>query len=307
MRALITGALGFVGKYLAEELLRRGCEVFGLDRREGPGVLAADLLDAPALSRVLRDARPDRVFHLAGLSSVALSWKEPRRAMEQNVLGAVNLLEALRRQAPGARAVLVGSSDEYGPITAPGGLVDENEPLRPQSPYAVSKLAQEELAKVYCRAYGLSICMTRSFNHSGPGQREGFLIPDLCAGLVRVERGLSPAVRVGNLDAKRDYTDVRDIVRAYCLLAERGASGEVYNVGSGRAVSGREILTALTALGARDIPVERDPARMRPADVPVICSDSRKLRRATGWAPEIPLETTLRDTLEYYRKGTEKR
>ena len=174
--------------------------------------------------------------------------------------------------------------------------------MRPQTPYAVSKLAQEELAKAYVRAYGMKICMTRSFNHGGAGQREGFLIPDFAAGIVRVERGLEKALWVGNLESRRDFTHVRDVVRAYRLLSEKGRPGEVYNVGSGRTYSAREILDGLLKMTDHVIPVKQDPAKMRPSDTPVICCDNTKLTKDTDWSPEIPLEQILMETLQHYRK-----
>ncbi len=301
MRALITGSGGFVGGYLRRELEENGYEVEGLDLRPGAGSVQADLLDEAQVRAALRRSMPDVLFHLAGQADVAKSWKMPRRTVELNVVAAVNLLEAARRIHPSMRMVLVGSSDEYGPLGEDGALVRETMETRPQTPYAVSKKAQEELAEVYCRAYGMQICMTRSFNHGGAGQREGFLLADLACGIVRVEKGQAQALHVGNLDARRDFTHVRDVVRAYRLLAERGERGEIYNVGSGRAYCVRDILAQMLALAKCPIPVEQDAEKLRPSDTPVLCCDHSKLTARTGWEPAIPLEEMLRETLEDWR------
>ncbi|MBR1672647.1 MAG: GDP-mannose 4,6-dehydratase [Fretibacterium sp.] len=290
-----------MGRYLREELEQNGYNVTGLDVLAGEGTLQADLLDEVQTISALRDTRPDVVIHLAGQADVAKSWEIPQRTFEINVIATVNLMEAVRAVVPQAHMVLVGSSDEYGTLGEAGASVGETLPLNPRSPYAVSKLAQEQMAVVYARAYGLNICMTRSFNHGGPGQREGFLIPDFASGIVRVEKGLRRCLRVGNLDSRRDFTHVRDVVRAYRLLAEKGRIGEVYNVGSGTACSAREILKKLLTLSGTDIPVEQDPAKMRPSDTPVICCDHSKLTQDTGWEPEIGLDQILYEVLMEWR------
>lgn len=301
MRALITGSQGFVGGYLRRELEQNGYEVTGLDVQPGEKTVQADLLDAERITQLVGELKPDAVFHLAGQASVAQSWKIPQKTVEINVIAAVNLMEAVRLAAPTARMVLVGSSDQYGNLGEAGKLVRETMEPRPQTPYAVSKKAQEEMARVYARAYGLHICMTRSFNHGGAGQREGFLIPDFAAGIMRVEKGLAKSLKVGNLTARRDFTHVKDVVRAYRLISEKGQFGEIYNVGSGVTYSAREILDRLVAMAECPIPVEQDPAKMRPSDTPVICCDRGKLTRDTGWEPEIPLDAILVDVLQEWR------
>lgn len=301
MRALITGSQGFVGGYLRRELEDNGYEVTGLDVQPGEKTVQADLLDAERITRLVGELKPDAVFHLAGQASVAQSWKIPQKTVEINVIAAVNLMEAVRQTVPQAHMVLVGSSDQYGNLGEAGKLVRETMETRPQTPYAVSKKAQEEMAQVYVRAYGMHICMTRSFNHGGAGQREGFLIPDFASGIVRVEKGLEKSLRVGNLTARRDFTHVKDVVRAYRLIAEKGALGEVYNVGSGATYSAQEILDRLVAMAECPITVEQDPDKMRPSDTPVICCDRGKLTRDTGWKPEIPLDVMLQDALEEWR------
>lgn len=302
MRALITGSGGFVGGYLRRELEEHGYEVLGLDVRPQAGAVQADLLDAEQTARAVREARPDVVFHLAGQADVARSWKRPRETMELNAIGAVDLLEAVRAFDPSVRMVLVGSSDQYGELGDAGRRVEEDRAPRPRTPYAVSKQAQEELARLYVRAHGMDIRMTRSFNHAGAGQREGFLIADFAAGIARVERGLAPCLEVGDLEARRDFTHVRDVVRAYRLIGEQGRPGEVYNVGSGRAYSVREILDRLLAMASCPVPVVQDPARLRPSDTPVICCDHSKLTLHTGWAPHIPLDAILREVLFEWRE-----
>lgn len=302
MKALITGSEGFVGKYLRAELEANGYTVTGLDLQPGQEAVCADLLNLEEVSQVVQKIAPDAVFHLAGQANVAKSWKIPQRTFELNVLGAVNLMEAVRSWNPETRMVIVGSSDQYGSLGAAGQNVSETTEMKPQSPYAVSKKAQEEIAQVYARAYGMNICMTRSFNHAGAGQRKGFMISDFAAGIARVERGVQPFLKVGNLSARRDFTHVRDVVRAYRLLAEKGHPGEVYNVGSGTTYSTQEVLDRLLSLSACEVSVEHDPAKMRPSDTPIICCDHSKLTAHTGWQPKLPLETMLRDALRDWRK-----
>ena len=301
MRALITGSQGFVGKYLRQELEASGYEVVGLDLQPGEGAIQADLLNPEQIKATVKQAKPDAVFHLAGQADVAKSWKIPQKTMEINVIAAVNLMEAVRAFDPSMRMVLVGSSDQYGNLGKAGRLVSETLETHPQTPYAVSKKAQEEMARVYVRAYGMNICMTRSFNHGGAGQRLGFLIPDFASGIVKVERGEAKSLKVGSLTSRRDFTHVRDVVRAYRMIAEKGKPGEVYNVGSGVTYSAQEILDKLCEMAVCPIPVEQDPTRMRPSDTPVICCDHTKLTADTGWEPQIPLEDILSDTLCCWR------
>lgn len=303
MKALITGSEGFVGRYLREELKQNGYDhVVGLDIQPGDGTIQGNLLDATQMLEIMEEEKPDVIFHLAGQANVGLSWKIPAKTMEINVVGAVNLMDAVRVACPQARMVLIGSSDQYGRLGEAGRLVSEQTPVVPQTPYAVSKTAQEEIARVYAQAYHMHICMTRSFNHGGAGQRPGFMIPDFVSGIVCIEREESDQLKVGNLESKRDFTHVRDIVRAYRLIAEKGRSGEIYNVGSGQAHSAQEILDKLVGMARCPIDVVQDPARMRPSDTPVICCDHSKLTAHTGWNPELSLEDILTDTLRYYRE-----
>lgn len=302
MKALVTGSLGFVGKYLRSELEENGYEVIGLDIRAGGNTLCVDLLDAQAVRAAVQSVAPDIIIHLAGQADVGASWRIPQKTFEINVLCAVNLMEAVRQTNPAIRMVLVGSSDQYGSLGENGAFVSETQLTDPQTPYAVSKKAQEDIAKVYAKAYGLNVCMTRSFNHGGAGQREGFMIPDFAAGIVRVEKGQAECLRVGNLDSRRDFTHVKDVVRAYRLLAEKGHPGEIYNVGSGRTYSAREILESLCQRATCAVSVEQDPNKMRPSDTPVICCNHEKLTAHTGWEPQYTMQDILSDTLAYYRE-----
>ena len=301
MKALITGSEGFVGKYLRAELEAHGYNVTGLDLAPGEKTVAVNLLEAEKVDALLEEMRPEVIFHLAGQANVGLSWKKPAMTMEINLVAAVNLMEAARKYCPDCAIVLVGSRDEYGNLKEKGQLVSEETPLQPMTPYAISKIAQEQTGQAYAKAYGMKICMTRSFNHGGAGQKPGFMIPDFAQGIVKAERGEADAVCVGNLSSKRDFTHVKDIVRAYRLIAEKGKAGEIYNVGSGKTYSAQEVLDRLIVLAKAPVAVKQDPARMRPSDTPVICCDHSKLTRDTGWEPEIPLDEILKDTLEYYR------
>lgn len=300
-RALITGSEGFVGRYLRHELEENGYEVIGLDIQAGEKTVQADLLNAEQMRSVVAECQPNILIHLAGQADVARSWQIPQKTVEINLIGAINLMEAVRSYNPAVRMVLVGSSDQYGNLGAAGKSVGEEIAMCPGTPYAVSKLAQEEMARVYARAYGLNVCMTRSFNHGGAGQREGFLISDFSAGIARVEKGIQEKLRVGNLTVRRDFTHVKDVVRAYRLLAEQGHSGESYNVGAGVTYSAQEILDKLCGLAVCEIAVEQDPAKMRPSDTPVICCDHSKLTAHTGWEPKLGVDEMLKDSLEYWR------
>ena len=303
MKALITGSEGFVGHYMRRELTEAGYEVTGLDRVDAPDTVQADLLDAESIREIIAAVRPQVIIHLAAQADVGKSWKAPQLTMNLNVIASVNLMEALRETGmTETRVVMVGSSDQYGSLGAAGERVTEETEMKPGTPYAVSKRAQEEMARLYVKAYGMNICMTRSFNHGGAGQRTGFMIPDFASGIARIERGEARDLSVGNLASRRDFTHVRDIVRAYRLIAEKGRTGEAYNVGSGITWSAQEILDKLCGMAKCPIAVRQDPARMRPSDTPVICCDHSKVTRDTGWEPELPLETILTDTLAYYRE-----
>jgi len=302
MKALITGSEGFVGPYLRSELENAGYEVIGADLVGGNNTYQIDLLDSDAVSRMMAELDPDVVFHLAAIADVGLSWKRPQATMQVNIIAAINIMETIKRKSlERTKLVIVGSSDQYGPMGNAGTYVNESTAMRPVSPYAISKRAQEEMASLYAKNYGLKVCMTRSFNHSGPGQRNGFVIPDFARGIVLLERGLAKELSVGDLTSRRDFTHVKDMVRAYRLIAERGIPGEIYNVGSGVTYSIQEILESLIQMAKCYVSVRFDPAKMRPSDTPVLCCDHTKITRDTGWEAEIPMSQILCDTLNYYR------
>lgn len=307
-KALITGGSGFVGPYLCRELLSAGYEVVltangdGLPEPEWNWV-ELDILNAEAVKKLLTEGHFDCVFHLAAQSSAAVSWKKPGLTMNVNVQGTLNLLETLRNMEKAPRLLLVGSSEEYGAVTPEQCPIREDTPCHPGNPYAVSKLCAEQLGLLYANAYGLEILCTRSFNHVGKGQALGFVLSDFCQQIALLEKSEGEKVMsVGNLSAKRDFSDVRDVVRAYRLLMEKGKSGKVYNVGSGRAVAVRELLDALLALSEADIRIEVDPAKLRPIDVPLHVADVSALRADTHWENEIPLGETLQTILNDWRK-----
>ncbi|MBI2941311.1 MAG: GDP-mannose 4,6-dehydratase [Chloroflexi bacterium] len=314
MRVLITGVAGFVGPYMAEHALAQGAEVVGATRWHGGRnsvahlagpltLVECDLRDAGSVLRLVERARPDAVIHLAAQSSVPASWDAPRETLASNVDPLINLGEALRLLRSDATLINVGSSEEYGLVRENELPVREENPLRPQNPYAVSKVAQDLLGYQYAVVYGLRIIRTRAFNHTGPRQSDAFAIPSFARQLAEIERGKRPPVlSVGNLEASRDFTDVRDIVRAYWLLLANGLAGEVYNVCSGQAHRMRDIAERLLALARTRVELRADPRRMRPSDLPAMRGDHTRLTAATGWQPLIPLDQTLQDTLDYWRK-----
>jgi GDP-4-dehydro-6-deoxy-D-mannose reductase len=307
VRVLITGASGFAGGYLARACADAGEEVVGLSRDGaigGGGVgrsgIAVDLLDAGAVRAAVRDVQPDVVYHLAALTSVGRSWEDPAETVESNVAGAVNLLEALRHAAPRARVLWASSCEVYGP---PSVLpVSEDAPIAPANPYAVSKATGDLLAAVYADAHGLEVIRARPFNHAGPGQREIFILSSLArqAAEARLAGASSLRILTGNPQTRRDFTDVRDVVRAYRLLVSRGGPG-VYNVCSGQSVSAGEQVELVAELIA-PIAVDRvvDPDRVRPHEVMDLRGSYARLRAATGWEPSIPLRQTMADAIAWW-------
>lgn len=309
MKALIIGGGGFVGRYLAEHLVQDcgwetaltklpkekvsvvGCEAHDLD-----------ILNRDAVQTLLLQMQPDAIFHLAAQSSVAYSWKNPQLTADINIHGCLNVLDAVRDiEGYQPRILLVGSGEEYGALPQGTDLVSEATPVHPGNPYAITKLTQNLFGALYAKAYGMYIMMVRAFNHVGPGQASQFVVSDFCRQAAEIVAGVQePVIRVGNLSAARDFTDVRDVVRAYSLLIQQGKSGEVYNVGSGRAIEIRKLLDQIVAQSGAEITVEVDPAKLRPVEVPVIRADISKLQADTGWAPEIPLEQTIAETMAYW-------
>ena len=314
MRVLVTGITGFVGSHFAELALARGVEVVGSFRwrskteniehiRGRLELVDCDLRDMSSAHHLIETARPDWVIHLAAQSFVGTSWQAPAETFMNNTRPQLNLLEAMRTRAPRARFLVIGSSEEYGFVTEDELPITEANPLRPLSPYAVSKVAQDLMGYQYFKSYGMDIVRARAFNHEGPRRGDVFVTSNFARQIAEIERGVrAPVIAVGSLKNRRDYTDVRDIVRGYWLLLERGEAGEVYNLCSGRAWVIQEILDFLLAEArVPGITVREEPARLRPSDVPVLRGDATKVGDAVGWRPEIPFEQTLRDILEYWR------
>jgi GDP-4-dehydro-6-deoxy-D-mannose reductase len=308
MKVLVTGAAGFVGGHLVPALHAAGHRVSGLGDTPPPAGLAldawhsADLADREALEAAVAATAPDAVVHLAGQSSVSRSFEDPEATFRANVLGTWHLLEATRVAAPRARVLVVGSGEVYGSIP-PGTRAGEDAPLAPLSPYALSKAAADALAEVHARAHGLEVVRTRSFGHAGPGQTTRFVLPAFASQIAAIERGVAdPVLRVGNLEVTRDLSDVRDIVRAYRLLIERGRAGAAYNVCRGEGVRLIDVVGRLVSMARVPVRVEVDPARFRPADLPHLVGDPAAIARDTGWRAEIPIERTLSDVLEEWRR-----
>jgi GDP-4-dehydro-6-deoxy-D-mannose reductase len=296
VRALVTGAGGFVGAHLVRHLAASGDDVVELEGR----VDGIDITDADALTEAIVKAEPEAVYHLAGASDVGGSWTAPRATFMANAVGTLNVLEA-SREAGTQRVLAVTSADVYGRVKESELPLDELQPLRPVSPYAASKVAADALAQQAWLGHRLPVIRVRAFNHLGPGQSDKFVAPSLAARIARNERDGGDEVPIGNLTPRRDITDVRDVVRAYRLLVEHGEAGEVYNVCSGRAVAVQDIAERLLGMAQRPMRLVTDPDLQRPVDIPVLVGDNGKVAGATGWRPTIPLATTLGDVLADWR------
>lgn len=307
-RGLVIGAAGFVGSYLLTELHDSGMEVFAtklpyedLGNRYST-VFDLDIMDKDAIASLLFEVRPDYIFHLAAQSSVGVAWKNPGLTIDVNIKGSVNILDAIRELYYKPRVLLVGSGEEYGHILSGEVPIAEETILRPGNIYAATKACQNMIGNIYSRAYDLEVMMVRAFNHIGPGQASLFVVSDFCKQVAEIEKGKrEPVMYVGNLEAKRDFTDVRDVVRAYVNLIQTGKAGETYNVGSGHAREIREILDLIISMSDCEIKVVIDQNKIRPVDVPIIEADITKLTELTGWKPKISLEQTIHETLEYWR------
>ena len=318
MKILITGVTGFVGSHLAEYCLSldQQVEVIGTcrwrSRRENIehledaiNLYECDLRDASSVKTLLADIQPERIFHLAAQSYVPSSWNSPGETITTNVIGQLNIFEAMRETNSTASIQIAGSSEEYGLVHPEEAPITEENPLRPLSPYAVSKVAQDMLAYQYFQSYGLRVVRTRAFNHTGPRRGDVFVTSNFAKQIAEIEAGQRPPIiHVGDLNPKRDFTDVRDIVRAYWLSLEHCSLGEVYNVASGKAYRIKEVLKILLDNSAQDIEVVEAPERLRPSDVPLLLGDNSRFCKATGWVPEIPFEQTAKDLLDYWRERT---
>jgi GDP-4-dehydro-6-deoxy-D-mannose reductase len=321
MRALITGITGFAGSHLAEYILAEhpDVEVFGtfrwrsrMDNVEHLGrnvhLVEADLRDYSSMHRALEISRPDYIFHLAAQSFVPSSWSAPNDTIVTNVTGQTNLFEAIRILKLDPVVQLACSSEQYGLVLPNEVPIKETNPLRPLSPYAVSKVAQDYLGYQYFQSYGLRVIRTRGFNHTGPRRGQVFVTSNFCSQVAAIELGLQePVIRVGNIEAIRDFTDVRDMVRAYWLAVTRAKPGEVYNIATGQGIRIREMLDRVLALSRVEVKVEVDPDRLRPSDVEILIGDSSKFRADTGWEPRIPFDQTLQDLLAYWRERLARR
>jgi len=316
VKALVTGVSGFVGRYLVEHLSAAApeVEIWGLEWAEDPGEvppsvhrLTGDVALPSSLTHNIASARPDIVFHLAGATSVASSWQQPDRSFQVNALGTLNLLEALRSLDLRPRVVVATSAEIYGAVPEETLPITEGTPLRPISPYAASKAAQDLIAAQYHRGFGMATVRLRLFPHTGPRRPALFAASSFARQIARIERGLDPPrLAVGNLDAVRDFTDVRDVARAYWLAATAECAGEAYNICSGRGVTIRWVLETLLSLSDAEIDVEVDPDRLRASDIPHLVGDHSRFTNATGWQPEISLEQTLRDLLDGWRENIDR-
>lgn len=316
-KALITGISGFVGSHLAELLLKKGFEVHGIirwrsktenidDFKEELILHDGDMTDFSSLIKILKQVKPDYIFHLAAQSFVLTSWKSPSQTLYTNVIGTSNLLEAitsLKDDSFDPVVQLAGTSEEYGLVFPNEVPIKETNPLRPLSPYGVSKVATDMLALQHFRSYGIKTITTRSFNSTGPKRGEVFVCSTFAKQIAEIEKGKrEPVIYHGNLDAKRDFTDVRDIVRAYLLTVEKCKPGEAYNICSGKSLSMKEMLLMLLSLTDVSVKLKKDPNRMRPSDVSILHGDYSKFREATGWQPTIDIKQTLKDLLNYWRE-----
>jgi len=315
MNILITGITGFVGSYLAEYLVKEipNASIYGTIRWRSRTenleylggkikLIECDLKDYSSVKAALEQSWPDYIFHLAAQSFVVTSFHAPADTLNTNIISQLNIFEAVRALGINPTILIAGSSEEYGLVKADELPITEDNPLRPLSPYAVSKVAQDFLAFQYFQSYQVKAVRTRAFNHSGPRRGHVFVESNFSRQIAEIEKGLHPPVlKVGNLTAVRDYTDVRDTVRAYWLAVTKGDPGDVYNIASGKGYAISQIVDMLKSLTKVNIRVEEDPSRMRPSDVPVLIGDSTKFKKKTGWKAEIPFEETLKNILDYWR------
>ena len=315
MKILITGITGFVGSHMAEYYLNKGVEIYGTYRwrsktnnidhiKDKIHLLYADMNDAHSLEKVIKEVKPDRIHHLAAQSFVPMSWKAPTDTFNTNAIGTIHLFEAIKNIQNLCDPLIhvAGSSEEYGMIYEDELPIKETNPLRPLSPYGVSKIAQDMLCYQYNKSCGLKTILTRAFNHTGPRRGDVFVTSNFARQIVEIEKGKKePIMYVGNLEAKRDFTDVRDIVRAYDLALEKGKIGERYNICSGKSITIKEMLDILLSFSDKKIKIEQDSKRMRPSDVLILEGDCSKFTKETGWKPEIPFEKTMKDLLNWWR------
>jgi len=314
LRAFVTGAEGFAGSHLAELLISEGFETSGVyyseqsvepvkDILSTAKLVQCDVRDRDKLGRILSDAAPDIVFHLAALASVPQNERNRALSIETNVVGSCNLLDAVRDAAPEARTIMISSSEVYGKVTPEQLPLGEDADVRPANFYGVTKASLEMLSRLYATRYGMDIVILRPFNHIGPRQGTAFVCADFASQIAKIERRLMPPLmNVGDLTVERDFTDVRDMVKGYLLAARKARAGETYALCSGTAHRIQEVLDTLLRHAEVPIDVHQDPAKLRPSEIPVLVGNSEKFRQATGWLPKIPFDTTVRDTLDYWRQ-----
>lgn len=305
-RVLIFGAGGFVGSYLCKEFLNNGYKVSGTDKGEGSALPSevdfyrTDLMQANEVEKLIGQIQPDIIVNLAAISSVGASWNMPQTTMAINVIGALNIMEAARKSEKKPRILFVGSSEEYVISENP---LDENTQLNANNPYGISKVTQEQFAKLYREQYGLKIYCIRPFNHTGIGQRDSFVLPSFCKQVAEIDKsGKDGKIQVGNLKVKRDFSHVKDVVRAYRMIVESDNCNQIYNVGSGNAYSLEDMLTYIIGLSNQHIEIEVDQNRIRPTDQPVICCDRSLIGKELGWEPQYNVYDALKEMYEYYAR-----
>ena len=306
-RVLIFGAGGFVGSYLCKEFLNNGYKVSGTDKEEGSALPSevdfykTDLMQADEVEKLIGQIQPDIIVNLAAISSVGASWNMPQATMAINVIGALNIMEAARKSEQKPRILFVGSSEEYVISENP---LDENTQLNANNPYGISKVTQEQFAKLYREQYGLKIYCVRPFNHTGIGQRDSFVLPSFCKQVAEIDKsGKNGKIKVGNLKVKRDFSHVKDVVRAYRMIVESDNCNQIYNVGSGNAYSLEDMLTYIIGLSDQNIEIEVDQNRIRPTDQPVICCDRSLIGKELGWKPQYDVYDALKEMFDYYKES----
>jgi GDP-4-dehydro-6-deoxy-D-mannose reductase len=313
MKCLITGINGFVGSYLSEYLLKKNIEVYGTvypanaienisHLKHKIKLYSCNIINQKEITNIVKDSNPNIIFHLAGQANVPLSWQDPINTFNINVFGTIYLLNAIKEFSPKAKTLMVGSGDEYGHYRGKH-LANENDPLNPQNPYAITKVCSDLLSWQLGDYYKLHVVRVRAFPHVGPRQAPNFVVSDFCRQIALIEKGKQPPIiKTGNIENKRSFTDVRDMVHAYWLAIKKGIPGEVYNISSEKIYTIREILNDLLKLTSQNIKIEPDPAKFRPHDTGIKDGNSKKFRNLTGWKPEISIKKTLEETLNWWRK-----
>ena len=314
-KIFITGISGFVGNYLARKLLeQQGIQISGTyfsesskkaleDVADRVKLFPLDLMDKAATEKLVREINPDEIYHLAAMAASSKSFDNPKEVIENNIISQLNLLESVRGAKINPKIMIISSAEVYGKVDPSNLPIDEDTPMFPTNPYAVSKITQDYMALQYFISYKLNILRVRPFNHIGPGQSDQFATAAFAKKIAEIEKGKrDPVLNVGSLESKKDFTDVQDMVWAYILLMEKGQLGDVYNIGSGKSYKMSEVLEMLLSLSKVKITVETDPALLRPSDNPELICNNSKMQKLTGWMPTIPLENTLLNTLEYWRK-----